>query len=217
MIGLEMNKNTILFVVIIIILVAIGIVIWSIIDLGAYLLFGIAALFAVICLWQGTRQAKPRMLDAKPGEPEEPEIEKYVPEVEEPKAALSELPIETIEGIGATYGNELRAAGIATVEDLLGADPENIANTCDVGIEVAEKWIAMGRFTWLDTVSEEDAEAIVAVSEVKTLEDLSQADAVELLEKIKAAIAAGHVRIPSGYEFTLESVKKWIDEAKGLV
>jgi hypothetical protein len=217
MIDLGMNKNTIILIVLIIILVVVGIIIWSIFDLGAYFLFGIAAVLAVICYWQSTKQAEPRVLDAKPVESEASEIEKYVPEVEEPKAALRELPIETIEGIGATFGNELRAAGIETVEDLLGSDPETVANICDVSVEVAERWIAMGRFTWLDTVSEEDAEAIVEVSEIKTLEDLAKADAVELLERIKAAVAAGDVRIPSGYEFTLEKVEEWINEAKGLV
>jgi hypothetical protein len=204
-------------IALIVILVISAIVIWSIIDLIAYLLLAIAAILAVLCYFQSVRQAKPSALHLKLGAPEEPEIEKYVPEVEEPRAALTDLPIETIEGIGKTYGLELRTAGIVTVEDLLSADPENVAKICDVGVEVAEKWIAMGRFTWLDTVSEEDAEAIVAVSDIQTLEDLAQAEPIDLLEKIKAAIATDRVRVPAGYIFTLEMVRKWINEAKNLV
>jgi hypothetical protein len=217
MVDLEMNKNTIVLIAIIVLLIISAIIIWGIIDLVAYLLLAIAGILAVLCYFQSVNQSEPRTLDAKLVDTEEPEIEQYVPEVEEPKAALSELPVETIEGIGQTYGQELRTAGIATVEDLLASEPENIANICDVGVDIAEKWIAMGRFTWLDTVSEEDAEAIVAVSAIQSLEDLAQADAVDLLEKIKASITAGHVRIPAEYKFTLEMVQNWINEAKELV
>lgn len=214
---MEMNRNSIIFFVIIVVLVVTGILMWSTFDLGAYLLFATAAILAVICYCLSTKQSEASTPDSRLVDTKEPEIEQYVPEVEKPRAELSELPIETIEGIGKTYGQELRAAGIATVEDLLAADPENISNVCDVDVEVAEKWITMGRFTWLDTVSEEDAEAIVAVSEIKTLEDLAQANAEELLEKIKAGINTHQIRIPAGYEFTLEMVQNWIDEAKDLI
>jgi hypothetical protein len=217
MIKLKMNWNTLVLIAIIIILVISAILIWSILELGTYIFSAIAAILAVLCYFQSVKQSEPNTSDSKIIDTGEPEIEQYVPEVEKPKAALSELPIETIEGIGKTYGEELRAAGINTVEDLLAADPENIGNICDVSIEVAEKWIAMGRFTWLDTVSEEDAEAIVAVSAIQTLEDLSQSDTIELLEKIKAAVASGHVRVPANYKFTLEMVQSWINEAKGLI
>ena len=212
-----MNRNTLVLIAIIIILVISAVLVWSILELGAYLLFAIAAILAVLCYFQNLKQSRPNSPDSRIVDTAEPEIEQYVPEVEKPRAALSDLPIETIEGIGKTYGEELRAAGIKTVEDLLAADPENIGNICDVGVQVAEKWITMGRFTWLDTVSEEDAEAIVAASDIQTLEDLAQADAAELLEKIKAAIATGHVRIPANYSFTLDMVQNWIDEAKELI
>ena len=49
MIDLEMNRNTTIFFVIIVVLVVSGILIWSSFDLGAYLLFAIAAILAVIC------------------------------------------------------------------------------------------------------------------------------------------------------------------------
>ena len=135
---MEMNRNTIVLIAIIIILLASAIVIWSIFDLGAYLLLAVAAILAVICYCQSAKQSGPSAPDAKLVDTKEPEIEQYVPEVEKPRAALSELPIETIEGIGKTYGQELRAAGIATVEDLLASDAESICNICDVDVEVAE-------------------------------------------------------------------------------
>jgi len=149
-------------------------------------------------------------------EPKDEHAELYVPAVEKPAAPLSALPIESIEGIGPVYGKELRDAGIPTVADMIVAKVENIAKICDVNIEQAERWIAMSRFAWLDTVSEEDAEAIVFATGMADLKSLSEASAEDLFQKITTALAEGDVRVPSGYKFSVEQIQKWIDEAKSL-
>ncbi len=142
--------------------------------------------------------------------------EVYVPEVEEPRAELKDLPIETIEGIGEKYGSLLREEGIETVAELLITPPERIAEICDVGEAHAQRWVAMSRFCWLDSISEEDAEAIVYGGGILDLSELSEANAEALLEEINSAVSLGHVRVPEGYEFTLDMIKRWIDEAKLL-
>ena len=142
--------------------------------------------------------------------------ETYVPEVEEPRAELKELPIETIEGIGEKYGSKLRAEGIETVAELLITSPSRIAEICDVSEAHAQRWIAMSRFCWLDSISEEDAEAIVYGGGVLDLGELAEAKAEVLLDEINSAVSLGHVRIPEGYEFTLDMVKDWIKEARDL-
>jgi len=58
--------------------------------------------------------------------------EVHTPEVVEPKVQLSELPIETIEGIGEVYGGDLRAAGIDSVQDLMGTTASRVAEIADV-------------------------------------------------------------------------------------
>ncbi len=153
----------------------------------------------------------------KPAEPEDEHAELHVPAVEKPAAPLSDLPIESIEGIGAVYGKELRAAGIPTVAEMIVADAEEVAKICDVNVEQAERWIAMSRFSWLDTVSEEDAEAIVFATGMEDLKSLSEASAETLYQKITDALAEGDVRVPAGYKFSVEQIQKWIDEAKSLV
>ncbi len=45
-----------------------------------------------------------------------------------------------ISGIGPTYAERLREAGIRTVEDLATTDPEEIAKTADVGVTRATDW-----------------------------------------------------------------------------
>lgn len=153
----------------------------------------------------------------KPAEPEEEHAELHVPAVEKPAAPLSDLPIESIEGIGAVYGKELRAAGIPTVAEMIVADAEEVAKICDVNVGQAERWIAMSRFSWLDTVSEEDAEAIVFATGMEDLKSLSETSADALYQKITDALAEGDVRVPAGYTFSVEQIQKWIDEAKSLV
>ena len=191
------------------------------------IVFGAAiVLFLVWCLLDTAdefeKPAKPKAVpkEAKKPEPAEPEddhTELHVPAVEKPAAPLSDLPIESIEGIGAVYCAKLRAAGIPTVEEMLAADPENVANVCDVSVEQAERWIAMSRFSWLDTVSEEDAEAIVFATGMEDLKSLSEASADDLYKKITDALAEGDVRVPAGYKFSVKQIQGWIDEAKSLV
>jgi predicted flap endonuclease-1-like 5' DNA nuclease len=146
--------------------------------------------------------------------PDEKHAEKHTPEVVQPKVSLKQLPIETIEGIGEKYGKVLRAKGIDSVDDLINADPVRIAEMTDVGLSVSKRWIAMSRFAWLDGVSEEDAEAIVFATGIKTVKALARADPVDLLDKIKKAVASGDVRIPAGYEFTIEMADKWVESAR---
>ena len=143
--------------------------------------------------------------------------EEHIPEVVIPEAPLSDLPIETIEGIGPSYGKMLRGAGIGTVADMMKASPEKVKEVCGVTTRQAERWIAMSQFAWLDSVSEEDAEAIVFATGMRELKKLATSNPEELLADIKKAVEKGMVEVPAGYTFTLEKVKAWIAEAKTKV
>lgn len=196
-------------------------------NLSLVVFGGAVALFLTWCLLDTAdefeKPEKPKAVPKeakkpKPAEPEEEEhAEVHVPAVEEPAAPLTDLPIESIEGIGPVYGAKLREAGIPTVAEMLAADPENVAAVCDVNVDQAERWIAMSRFSWLDTVSEEDAEAIVFATGMDDLKSLSEASAEDLYKKISDALAEGDVRVPAGYKFSVKQIQGWIDEAKSLV
>ncbi len=140
--------------------------------------------------------------------------ETYVPQVEEPRAELEELPIETLEGIGPKYGEKLRAKGIDTVAKLVVTPAIEVAKICGVGDGIAQRWIGMGKFCWLESVSEEDAEAIVYGGGIMGMDELAIANAEELLKEIETSVRLDHVKIPQGYTFTLDMVKSWIAEAK---
>lgn len=69
-------------------------------------------------------------------EPEPPAF-KNPPEVG--TAAISEL--ESINGVGPTYADRLRAAGYSSAADLAGADPDEIAQLAGVSISRARSWL----------------------------------------------------------------------------
>jgi len=47
---------------------------------------------------------------------------------------------DAIDGIGPTYAERLRAAGLGTVDALAEADPETVADAAEVGLSRAEDW-----------------------------------------------------------------------------
>ncbi len=143
--------------------------------------------------------------------------ESYVPQVEQPRAELVELPVETVEGIGPKYGKKLRDAGIKNLADLLSSMADEVANVCNVSLEEAQIWIAVSRFCWLLSVSQEDAEAIVYGGGIIDLKELASANPQSLLGRINDAVQLGHVTIPEGYEFKIKRVKAWISEAQDLL
>lgn len=69
-------------------------------------------------------------------EPEPPAF-KNPPDVGTP--ATSEL--ESINGVGPTYADRLRAAGYSSPADLAGADPDEIAKFAGVSSSRARSWL----------------------------------------------------------------------------
>lgn len=53
----------------------------------------------------------------------------------------SEHQLELIDGLGPTFRERLSEAGISSIDDLAGADPDTIAEAADVSRERAEEWI----------------------------------------------------------------------------
>ena len=53
--------------------------------------------------------------------------------------------VETVDGVGPTYAERLREAGMRTVAQLAESDPETVADAADVSPDRAEKWIRQVR------------------------------------------------------------------------
>ncbi|MDO8122790.1 MAG: DUF4332 domain-containing protein [Candidatus Hermodarchaeota archaeon] len=140
--------------------------------------------------------------------------EEFVPEVLLPHPGEEQLPIETVEGIGKAYGDKLREGSIEWVEDLALTTPENVMKLTGVNQLQAQKWIAMARLTWLDDVSNEDAECIVLGANITSIEELAVADPDDLYNKVSTAEKFGRVQVPQGYAISKDKVRKWIASAQ---
>jgi hypothetical protein len=140
--------------------------------------------------------------------------EEFVPEVLLPQPGKKQLPVSTVEGIGKKYSGELEKGGIQYVEDLALSRPETVTKLTGVHTITAQKWIAMARLTWLDDVSNEDAECIVLSANITSIEELAVADPDDLYNKVSTAEKFGLVQVPKGYSITKEKVTLWIESAK---
>ena len=79
---------------------------------------------------------------SRPDEAESAEAESGEPDTApEPTEDAGESPdVETVDGIGPTYAERLRAAGIETVEDLAAAEPETVAEAAQAPLGRVEDW-----------------------------------------------------------------------------
>ncbi|MFX1509256.1 MAG: DUF4332 domain-containing protein [Promethearchaeota archaeon] len=140
--------------------------------------------------------------------------EEFVPEVLLPQPGKKQLPVSTVEGIGKAYSEQLKKGGIHYVEDLALSKPEIVVELAGVKFIVAQKWIAMARLTWLDDVSNEDAECIVLGANITSIEELAVVDPEDLYNKVSTAEKFGRVQVPKGYKITKDKVKVWIESAQ---
>lgn len=125
--------------------------------------------------------------------------------------------IEEIEGIGPTYGDKLRAAGIDNTDKLLDAcaDPKGRKATAETtGIDASRllKWANMADLMRISGVGEEYSELLEAAG-VDTVKELRTRNAANLAAKMAEVNEAKKLTRTVPTETT---VTKWVEQAKGL-
>lgn len=133
------------------------------------------------------------------------------------RAWLMSYPIEEIEGIGATYAEKLRAAGIDKTEQLLDAcaTPKGRAETAaKAGIAEGNllRWANMADLMRLKGVGKQYSELLEAAG-VDTVKELKHRNAANLAAKMKEVNDAKNI---SGAAPSEEMVAGWIAQAKEL-
>ena len=125
--------------------------------------------------------------------------------------------LESIEGIGATYANQLRAVGVTTVADLLkkGATPkgrQEIAENSGISDKLVLRWVNHADLFRIKGVGEEYSDLMEA-SGVDTVVELAQRKAENLYQKIVATNTEKKLvrKLP-----TQAQVADWIAQAKTL-
>lgn len=122
-----------------------------------------------------------------------------------------------IEGIGETYAQKLKDAGIATTEALLkqGATPkgrQEIGEKSGIGDKLILKWINRADLFRVKGIGEEYAD-LLEVGGVDTVPDLARRNPESLYQKLMEVNAEKRLvrRPPSQTQ-----VQDWVKQAQGL-
>ena len=125
--------------------------------------------------------------------------------------------LESIEGIGATYAQKLRAVGVTTVEGLLtkGATPkgrQEIAENSGISDKLVLEWVNRADLFRIKGVGEEYSDLLEAAG-VDTVVELAQRKAENLFQKMVATNAEKKLvrKLP-----TQAQVADWVAQAKAL-
>ncbi len=130
---------------------------------------------------------------------------------------MANYPIEDVEGIGPTYGEKLRAAGIEDTDALLNAckTPDarkDLEEKTGIGHSHILKWANMVDLYRVNGIGSEFSELLEA-SGVDTVPELAQRNAANLAAKMVEVNDAKSLtrRVPTESEIT-----KWVEHAKTL-
>jgi len=125
--------------------------------------------------------------------------------------------IETIEGIGPTYGNKLRNSGVKVVGDLLRAGSTRygrriLAKKVDVAPRTLLKWVYRADFFRIRGIGTQYS-ALLESAGVNTVTDLSRRNPKNLYAKLREINRKKNLvrRIPP-----YRTVQGWIKSAKNL-
>ncbi len=125
--------------------------------------------------------------------------------------------LETIEGIGSTYAQQLREAGISTVEGLLeaGATPKGrkeMRETTGIGAEFILDWVNRADMMRIRGIGEEYGDLLERAG-VDTVPELAQRNPENLHQKMIEVNAEEElVRRPPSQSM----VEQWVEQAKEL-
>ncbi len=130
---------------------------------------------------------------------------------------MANYPIEDVEGIGPSYGEKLRKAGIDDTDALLAAckspaDRKALAEKSDIGDAHILKWANMVDLYRVKGIGSEFSELLEA-SGVDTVPELAQRNAANLAAKMVEVNDAKKLtrRVPTESE-----VAGWVEHAKTL-
>ncbi len=128
--------------------------------------------------------------------------------------------LRDIDGIGAKYEQTLSNAGIGSVGELSLADASQVASALRINESRAQALIDMaGLMSRLAIAGfrDEVVELLAKGARVASVEALAAASADSLFKVCSEATAAGKVKVPRGFTFTVDDVREWIRTARSYL
>jgi predicted flap endonuclease-1-like 5' DNA nuclease len=150
--------------------------------------------------------------------PRDPSVKRQRPTVPKRRTQVSlDKDIEEIEGIGPTYGNRLRNAGVATVKDLLKVGATRTGRRSlayKVGVAPAEllKWVYRADFFRIRGIGTQYSSLLESAG-VNTVADLAMRNAANLCERLREINREKKLvrRTPPA-----KTVEHWVKSAQNL-
>lgn len=123
-------------------------------------------------------------------------------------------PVEEIEGIGAIYGDKLRAAGVHTTARLCFEDPQALADKVGVPVKTVQQWQAMSELVKVKGIGPQYAEALARAG-VDGIAALKRRAASTLAEQVNAYLDSLETAVV-GTKITEARVEGWKKAAEGM-
>ncbi len=129
---------------------------------------------------------------------------------------LGNIPVKEIDGIGDKLGDSLSKIGIISVGELSLASVPQVASSLRISETRAQGFVDMASLMSrlaLVGFRDEVVELLVKGANIRSIEQLADADPTELYRVCQDAIASGKVLVPRGFSFTADDVEGWIKAA----
>ena len=129
---------------------------------------------------------------------------------------LGNIPVKEIDGIGGKLGDSLSEISITSVGELSLASVPQVASALRISETRAQGFVdmasLMSRLAIL-SFKDEVVELLVKGANIRSIDQLVDADPTELYRVCQDVIASGKVLVPRGFSFTADDVKGWIKAA----
>lgn len=133
---------------------------------------------------------------------------------------LGSIPVTEIDGIGVKLADRLSQIGITNVGELSLANVTQVASALKVSEGRARAFLEMaGLMSRLVILGlrDEVVEVLVRGANIRSVEQLADAEAKELYRACREAIESGRVRVPHRFSFTPDEVQDWINSARSYL
>ena len=130
---------------------------------------------------------------------------------------LGSVTVQKIDGIGEKMASKLSKVGIRSIGDLSLANVSELSSFLRMDETRTRDFVnmasMMSRLVVLG-LQDEIVELLVKGANIYSIEDLAQADPIELHKVCSEILAKGKIMVPKEFSFTQKDVEEWISVAK---
>ncbi len=130
---------------------------------------------------------------------------------------LGSVSVQAIDGIGEKMASKLSKVGIRSIGDLSLANVSELSSLLRMNEQRTRDFVNMASMMSRLVVfglKDEIVELLVKGANIYSVEDLAQADPIELYQACSEILVEGEIMTPKEFSFTQKDVEGWISVAK---